>query len=77
MTRTFGNQGSCTTCDPTFADRRLRLSLMTGMLMVIPLVFSVTRSLRRQIVLRAPRNKLPSSTSPAMLAIRRQIARLQ
>jgi hypothetical protein len=41
MTRTFGNQESCTTCDPTCADRRLRLSLMTGILMVIPLVFSV------------------------------------
>ena len=37
MTRTFGNQESCT-CDPTCADRRLSLLLLTGILMVIPFV---------------------------------------
>ena len=41
MTRTFGNRESCAACDPTCADRRLSLSLLAGILMVIPLVFSV------------------------------------
>jgi hypothetical protein len=41
VTRTLGNHESCTTCDPTGADYRLRLSLLTGILMVIPLVLSV------------------------------------
>ena len=41
MTRTFGNHESCATCDPTCADRRLSLILLTGILMVISFVFSV------------------------------------
>ena len=40
MTRTFGNQESCAACDPTCADRRLSLILLTGILMAIPFVFS-------------------------------------
>jgi len=38
VTRTFGNQESCATCDPTCADRRLSLILLTGMLIVIHFV---------------------------------------
>jgi hypothetical protein len=41
VTRTFGNHESCAACDPTCADRRLSLILLTGILMVIPFVFSV------------------------------------
>ena len=40
MTRTFGNHESCATCGPICADRRLSLILLTGVLMVMPLVFS-------------------------------------
>ena len=40
MTRTFGNQESCAACYPTCAGCRLRLLLLTGVLMVIPFVFS-------------------------------------
>ena len=38
MTRTFGNQESCAACEPTCADRRLSLILLTGILMIIPFV---------------------------------------
>ena len=40
MTRTFGNHESCAACDPTCADCRLSLILLTGILMVMPFVFS-------------------------------------
>ena len=40
MTRTFGNHESCAACYPTCAGGRLRLILLTGVLMVIPFVFS-------------------------------------
>lgn len=41
MTKTFGNHESCVACYPTCADRQLSLILLTGILMVIPFVFSV------------------------------------
>ena len=40
MTRTYGNRESCAACDPTCAGCRLSLILLTGILMVMPLVFS-------------------------------------
>jgi hypothetical protein len=41
VTRPFGNHESCVACDPTCADRRLGLILLTVILMVIPFVFPV------------------------------------
>jgi len=41
VTRTFRNHESCATCDSTCPDRRLSLILLTGILMLIPFVFSV------------------------------------
>ena len=40
MTRTCGNRESCAACSPTCAGRRWSLILLTGVLMVITLVFS-------------------------------------
>ena len=40
MTRTYGNRESCAACNPTCAGCRLSLILLTGILMVIPFVFS-------------------------------------
>ena len=40
MTRTYGNRESCAACSPTRAGCRLSLILLTGILMVIPFVFS-------------------------------------
>ena len=40
MTRTYGNRESCAACDPTYAGCRLSLILLTGILMVMPFVFS-------------------------------------
>ena len=40
MTRTSGNQESCAAYGPTCAGFRLSLSLLTGILMVMPFVFS-------------------------------------
>ncbi len=40
MTSTYGNRESCAACDPTCAGCRLSLILLTGILMVMPLVFS-------------------------------------
>jgi hypothetical protein len=40
VTRTFGNRESCIACNPTWDDRRLILILLTGILMVVPFVFS-------------------------------------
>lgn len=40
MTRTYGNRESCAACDPTCAGCRSSLILLTGILMVMPFVFS-------------------------------------
>ena len=40
MTRTYGNRESCAACDSTCAGCRLSLILLTGILMVMPFVFS-------------------------------------
>jgi len=40
VTRTYGNRESCAACSPTRAGCRLSLILLTGILMVIPFVFS-------------------------------------
>lgn len=40
MTRTNGNRESCAACSPTRAGRRWSLILLTGVLMVMPFVFS-------------------------------------
>ena len=40
MTRTYGNRESCAACSPTRAGCRWSLILLTGVLMVMPFVFS-------------------------------------
>ena len=40
MTRTYGNRESCAACSPTCAGCRWSLILLTGVLMVMPFVFS-------------------------------------
>jgi hypothetical protein len=40
VTRTYGNRESCAACDPTCEGCRLSLILLTGILTVMPFVFS-------------------------------------
>ena len=58
MTKTFGNQESCT-CDLTCAARRLRLIRLTGILVVIPFVFSADPLAAQANVPTSPQKQSP------------------
>ena len=81
MTRTYGNRESCAACSPTRAGCRLSLILLTGILMVIPFVFS-TYPLAAQTNGNAPRQRFacnvgysPRECQVAATVLRKTLAR--
>ena len=81
MTRTYGNRESCAACSATCAGRRLSLILLTGVLMVMPFVFSAY-PLAAQTNGNAPRQRFacnvgysPRECQVAATVLRKALAR--
>jgi hypothetical protein len=81
VTRTYGNRESCAACDPACAGCRWSLILLTGVLMVMPFVFSAY-PLAAQTNGNAPRQRFacnvgytPRECQVAATVLRKALAR--